>query len=214
VINLFIVEDHLVVRQGIRYLLDNFSDVRVVGEAGSGKEALVLAKDKNPDVMLLDFKLPDTNALELVRKLLRYLPDLKILVITAMKSDVLPIRLLDIGAFGYLTKESTPDELERAIRSVKSGQRYLSPDTANRLALNKVTGSGGTPFDELSEREMEVLLLLARGLKAESIAKQLCISAKTVNSYRYRMFDKLGIKNDVELVKLAIQYGLVEVDSI
>jgi len=214
VIKVFLIEDQNIVRQSIRCVLTGARGISFVGEAATGKEGLALAKVKNPDVLLLDFSLPDTNGLELAPKLLRYLPELKVLIVTAMQNDVLPTRLLDIGVHGYLTKENDAAELLQAIRRVHSGQRYLSPDVANRLALSKVTGGGVTPFDQLSEREMEVLLLLAKGLNAEAIAKQLCISAKTVNSYRYRMFDKLQVKNDVELIKLAIQHRLIEIDSI
>ena len=178
----------------------------------TSKEGLKLAKEKNPDVVLLDFKLPDANGFEVVRKLLRHSPDLKILVITAMENDFLPKRLLEAGVHGYLTKANSGNELERAIRLVHSGQRYLSPDIANRLALNKMAGNQ-TPFEKLSKREMEVLLMVAKGMDTEAIAKQLFISTKTVASNRYRIFDKLQVKNNVEAVKLAIQYGVINVAS-
>ena len=213
-IKVCLIEDLAMVREGLRLLLTGVRGISLIGEAGNGKEGLALVKEKNPDVLLLDFTLPDTNGLELVPKLLRYSPDLKVLMVTSMQNDVLPGRLMALGVHGYLTKENDAAELEQAIRRVHSGQRYLSPDVANRLAVNKVTGGGETPFDQLSEREIEVLLLLAKGFNAEAIAKQLCISPKTVNSYRYRMFEKLQVKNDVELIKLAVQHGLIEIDSV
>ena len=179
-INVLFIEDDEIVRQGVRLILAGVHGISVIGEASTGKEGLALARSKKPDVLLLDFKLPDTNGFALARKLLRYLPDTKLLVLTGMKGNLLPARLLKMGVSGYLTKESSAGELEQAIRQVNSGQRYLSPDIANQLALNKVVGSGAAPFDQLSEREMEVLLLLAEGLNPEVIAKQLCITSKTV----------------------------------
>ncbi len=211
-IHILLIDDHIVVREGVTALLSSMSGMRVVGQAGTAKEAVDLARDKHPDIVLLDFRLPDGHGLEVSRKLLRYLPDLKIISFTAMANDLLITLLLKVGARGYVHKENSAAELERAIRKVHSGQCYLSPDVANRLALNKATRSSHTPFDDLSVREMEVLLMLAEGWNPKEIAKALFISTKTVNSYRYRAFEKLQVKNDIGLIKLAIQYGVIEVD--
>ncbi|ATN85366.1 response regulator [Coxiella burnetii] len=211
-INVLLIEDHVLIRRGMRLMLEQVKGIRIVGEASTGEEGLVLRREKEPDVVMLDFQLPDTNGLELARKLLRRDPEIKILVVTAMEGELLPMRLLDVGVRGFITKSSDSGELERAIRAVQSGQRYISSAIASRLALSKTTPTK-SPFDQLSHRQMEVLLLLAKGMKAEEIAKQLHITAKTVNSHRYRMFDKLGVKNDVELIKLAVQYGVIDIDK-
>jgi len=211
-IRVLLIEDHALVRQGIRLMLASIKGIQLIGEAGTGEEGLALTREKEPEVVILDFRLPDTNGLEVARKLLRRAPDIKILIVTGMSNDVILSRLLEVGVKGFMTKEGDSVELERAIRAIHSGQRYLSPAIASQMALSKVVGSE-KPFAQLSKREMEVLLLLAKGHTTEEIAKQLFISTKTVNSYRYRMFEKLGVKNDVGLIKLAIQYGLVEVDQ-
>ncbi|WP_040070609.1 response regulator [Coxiella burnetii] len=211
-INVLLIEDHVLIRRGMRLMLEQVKGIRIVGEASTGEEGLALRREKEPDVVMLDFQLPDTNGLELARKLLRRDPEIKILVVTAMEGELLPMRLLDVGVRGFITKSSDSGELERAIRAVQSGQRYISSAIASRLALSKTTPTK-SPFDQLSHRQMEVLLLLAKGMKAEEIAKQLHITAKTVNSHRYRMFDKLGVKNDVELIKLAVQYGVIDIDK-
>ncbi|AAO90559.1 response regulator [Coxiella burnetii] len=212
-ITVLLIEDHLLIRQAMRLMLEEIQGVRIVGEAGTGEEGLKLRRDKEPDVIILDFQLPDTNGLELSRKLLRRDATIKILMVTGMEGDLLPMRLLEVGVRGFITKSSDTTELEQAIRAVYKGQRYISSAIANRLALSKTTTAATCPFKKLSDREMEVLLLLAKGKKAEAIAKQLHITGKTVNSHRYRIFEKLGVKNDVELIKLAVQYGLVEIDK-
>ncbi len=206
-INVLLIEDHVLIRRGMRLMLEQVKGIRIVGEASTGEEGLALRREKEPDVVMLDFQLPDTNGLELARKLLRRDPEIKIFVVMAMEWKLLPMRLLEVGVRGFISKSSDSRELERAIRAVHSGQRYISSAIASRLALSKTTATK-SPFDQLSHRQMEVLLLLAKGMKAEEIAKQLHITTKTFNSHRYRMFDKLGVKNDVELIKLAVQYGV------
>ncbi|ACJ20118.1 response regulator [Coxiella burnetii] len=211
-ISVLLIEDHVLIRRGMRLMLEQIKGIRIVGEASTGEEGLALRREKEPGVVILDFQLPDTNGLELARRLLRRDPEIKILVVTAMEGELLPMRLLEVGVRGFITKSSDSAELERAIRAVHSGQRYIGSAIASRLALSKTTAAK-SPFDQLSNRQIEVLLLLAKGMNAESIAKQLHITAKTVNSHRYRMFEKLGVKNDVELIKLAVQYGLIDIDK-
>ncbi len=169
-INVLLIEDHVLIRRGMRLMLEQVKGIRIVGEASTGEEGLALRREKEPDVVMLDFQLPDTNGLELARKLLRRDPEIKILVVTAMEGELLPMRLLDVGVRGFITKSSDSGELERAIRAVHSGQRYISSAIASRLALSKTTPTK-SPFDQLSHRQMEVLLLLAKGMKAEEIAK-------------------------------------------
>ena len=208
---MLVVDDHALVRMGIRRLLDDWSDIDIVGEAESGEAALVSAKVLQPDVMLLDIKMPGMDGWEVIRRLKKTNPSIKIIVLTSVTSDPFPGRLLQLGAMGYLTKESGMEEMVQAIRKVMQGQRYLSALIAQKMAFNSLHDTQKSPFDGLSEREMQVMLMLARGLSVPAIAGSLFLSTKTVNGYRYRMFDKLGVKNDVELIYLAMKHRVIPV---
>lgn len=212
-INVLLVDDHDLVRTAIRNLLANVAGIRVVGEARTGEEAIKLCRKQNPQVVLMDVKMPGIGGFEATRKLLRHNPDLKVLVLTSCNNDIYPARLLQIGASGYITKGSTMEEMVQAILAVKSGQRYISPDIASRLAFKHVSSNDESPFDALSERELQVMLMITKGSKVQDIAEKLCLSPKTVNSYRYRIFEKLNVANDVELTLLALRHGLVESEA-
>ena len=205
-----IVDDHDLVRTGIRRILDDVSGIKVVGEADCGEEALKLARKLKPQVVLMDVKMPGIGGFEATRKLLRIDPDVKVLIVTICNNDLYPARLLQVGASGYLTKGSSMEEMIQAIRAVHVGQRYISPEIASRLAFKHVNDKSDSPFEALSERELQVMLMITMGMRVQDIADKLCLSPKTVNSYRYRILDKLKIKNDVELTLLAIRYGLIE----
>ncbi len=205
-----IVDDHDLVRLGIKKLLEDATGIKVVGEASSGEDAIKIARDCNPHVVLMDVKMPGIGGLEATRKLLRQDPDLKILAVTAFDEDPFPSLLLQAGAAGYLTKGAGVDEMVRAVRSVSSGQRYISPEIAQKLALKHLSDTDRSPFELLSERELQVAIMITSGQKVNDISEKLHLSSKTVNSYRYRIFDKLKISSDVELTHLAIRYGLVE----
>ncbi len=213
-INVLIVDDHDLVRTGIRKILADVSGIKVVGEAATGEEAVKQARQYNPHVVLMDVKMPGIGGFEATRKLLRMDPDLKVLVLTTVNNDLYPARLLQIGAAGYITKGSTMEEMVQAIRAVHSGQRYISPEIASQLAFRHVNDKEDSPFDSLSERELQVMLMITKGIKVQDIAEKLCLSPKTVNSYRYRIFEKLTVKNDVELTLLAIRYGLIESEDV
>lgn len=210
-IKVLIVEDHALVRLGIRRLLEDIKDFKVVGEASNGEEAIQLAKDLIPDVVLLDVKMPGMGGLEITRRLVRVSENIKVMAVTAYTNAPFPSRLLQAGAMGYLTKECSLLEMEQAIRKVHSGERHLSLEIAQQLALKSLTEppEQESPFDCLSERELQVLLMITEGLKVQDISDKLCLSPKTVNSYRYRLFDKLKIKNDVELTHLALRHQLI-----
>lgn len=205
-----LVDDLDLVRTGIRRILDDVSGIKVVGEARSGEEAVKLGRSLKPHVVLMDVKMPGIGGFEATRKLLRIDPDIKILIVTICNNDLYPARLLQVGASGYLTKGATMEEMVQAIRAVHSGQRYISPEIASRLAFKHVSDTEESPFESLSERELQVMLMITMGMKVQEIADKLCLSPKTVNSYRYRIFEKLKVKNDVELTLLAINHGLVE----
>lgn len=213
-IGVLVVDDEALVRKGLQTLLSNAKGINMIAEAATGAEAVALAQEKQPDVVLLDLRLPGSSGLEVAQKLRRRIPASKLLVLTAMRSEAMITQLLDLGVHGYMIKAGDGIELARAIRTVHCGQRYLSPGIATRTALHKITRSGESIFAALSPREMEVLLLLAQGMKINAIAQQLFISPKTVNTYRYRLFEKLGVTNDVGLVMLAVREGLIEVDNV
>ena len=209
-IKLVIVDDHALVRMGILRLLDDCPDLCVVGEASSGDEALLLVKNHNPDVLILDMKMPGMDGWEVTRRLKQMNAHVKIIVLSAHSSQPFPTRVLQMGAMGYLSKESAMDEMVMAIRQVARGERYVSAKIAQQMAINSLNTEEDSPFDRLSEREMQVLLMLAKGLSVSLIAKTLFLSSKTVNGYRYRMFEKLNIKNDVELIFLAMKHGVIQ----
>ena len=209
-INVVLVDDHDLIRAGIRYMLSDVPGIKVVGEADNGEDGLKLARELSPDVVLMDIRMPGVGGLEATRKILHYSPDTKVLVITACADDMHPTRLLQIGAFGYLTKDASVDEMIQAIRTVHAGQRYVNPRVAQQLILKNVKDIEETSFDNLSSRELQIAMMIVKGDKVKDIAVKLNLSPKTVNSYRYRIFNKLKIKGDVELVRLALQYGLIE----
>jgi len=209
-INVLIVDDHALVRMGIRRLLDDLPDIAVVGEAENGERALDFIRTHRPDVVLLDMKMPGIDGWEVTRRLHKSHPEVKIIAVTALSTDSLPSRVLQLGAMGYLTKESGSQELAAAIRKVYQGERYLSAEIAQKMAINSLQSDRETPFDSLSEREMQIMLMITRGTSVQEIAERLFLSSKTINGYRYRVFDKLGIKNDVELTYLAMKHRLIE----
>lgn len=209
-IKVLIVDDHALVRMGIRRLLEDLSDVEVVADAESGEQALQFVKTHAPDVVLLDMKMPGIDGWEVTRRLKKSNPHIKVIAVTAMSSDSLPSRVLQLGAMGYLTKESSAEEMSTAIRKVARGEKYLSAEIAQKMAINSLQEVKGSPFDLLSEREMQVMFMITSGMNVPDIAERLFLSSKTVNGYRYRMFEKLDLKNDVELTYLAMKHRIIE----
>jgi len=195
---------------GIRRLLEDMTDVKVIADAENGEQALLLVREHAPDVVLLDMKMPGIDGWEVTRRLKKSNPDIKVIAVTAMSIDPLPTRVLQLGAMGYLTKESGAEEMAAAIRSVAQGKKYLSAEIAQKLAINSLQEQKGSPFDCLSEREMQVMLMITSGMNVQDIAERLFLSSKTINGYRYRMFDKLNISNDVELTYLAMKHRIIE----
>ena len=209
-IKVLIVDDHALVRIGIRRLLEDLQDMMVVGEAESGEVALALVKKLSPDVILLDMKMPGIDGWEVTRRLKKSNLHIKVIAVTAICAEPLPSRILQLGAMGYLTKESSVEEMAAAIRKVYRGERYLSAEIAQKMAISSLETNQDSPFDLLSEREMQVMLMITSGMTVQDIAERLFLSPKTINGYRYRIFEKLVIKNDVELTYLAMKHGLIE----
>lgn len=208
-IRVLVVDDHDLVRTGITRMLADIDGRQVVGEADSGESALKLARELKPDVVLMDVKMPGIGGLEATRKLLRSHPDIKVVAVTVCEEDPFPTRLLQAGAAGYLTKGAGLDEMVQAIRLAFAGQRYISPQIAQQLALKSFQPQG-SPFDALSEREIQIALMIVGCQKVQIISDKLCLSPKTVNTYRYRIFEKLSVTSDVELTLLAVRHGMVD----
>ncbi|MBA6119252.1 UvrY/SirA/GacA family response regulator transcription factor [Pseudomonas putida] len=204
-----VVDDHDLVRTGITRMLADIDGLQVVGEADSGESALKLARELKPDVVLMDVKMPGIGGLEATRKLLRSHPDTKVVAVTVCEDDPFPTRLMQAGAAGYLTKGAGLDEMVQAIRLAFAGQRYISPQIAQQLALKSFQPQG-SPFDALSEREIQIALMIVGCQKVQIISDKLCLSPKTVNTYRYRIFEKLSVTSDVELTLLAVRHGMVD----
>jgi DNA-binding NarL/FixJ family response regulator len=210
-IKVLVADDHDVVRSGIISLLEGEEGIRVVGEATCGEDAIKLSREKHPDVVLMDLKMPGIGGVEATRKLIRYDPDLKVIAFTAYDDEPYPLRAMQAGAAGYVTKGASIEQMVRAIRNVSLGQRYISIELAQQLANSTMRrGGAASPFDVLSDREMQICMRIVAGERAQEIADALCISSKTVNTYRYRLFSKLHISSDVELTLLAIRFGLIE----
>jgi two-component system invasion response regulator UvrY len=209
-IKVLIVDDHALVRLGIKRLLEDTSDIEVVAEAQDGEEALAMVKLHRPDIILLDMKMPGIDGWEVIRRLKHSSAKSKIIAVSALSAEPLPSRVLQLGAMGYLSKESSIEEMTGAIRRVFRGERYLSAQLAQNMAIKSLDPVSQTPFEELSEREMQVMLMITSGLPVTEISKRLFLSTKTVNCYRYRMFAKLNVKNDVELTHLAIKHSIIE----
>ncbi len=207
-IRICLVDDHDIVRTGLRMVLEKERDLEVVGEMPDGETALREVRKLKPDVVLLDLSLPGVSGVEVARKLRQSMPDLAIIALTSMKKVSFPKMLLDLGALGYLTKDNPAEEVIDAIRRVSVGKRYICQEIAQKITEDLMSGKQ-SPFDELSARELEVLLMNLKGMKPTAIAEELNLSPKTVSTYRHRIFEKLGVETDVELMRLAMEHGLM-----
>jgi two-component system invasion response regulator UvrY len=188
--------------------------MNVAGEADSGEQAVKWCRSNHPDVVLMDMNMPGIGGLEATKKILRFTPDIKIIVLTVHTENPFPTKVMQAGAAGYLTKGAAPDEMVNAIRIVHSGQRYISPEIAQKMALSQFAPAAENPFGELSERELQIMVMITKGQKVTDISEQLNLSPKTVNSYRYRLFAKLNINGDVELTHLAIRHGMLDAETL
>lgn len=210
-VRVMIVDDHHLVRAGMVRMLGDEPDIEIVAEAESGEQALERVTECRPNVILMDVRMPGIGGLEATRKILRLGLDIRIIVLTACSDTPYPQRLLEVGASGFITKESEVSEVILAIRQVAQGKRYISQSVAQEMALS--TESNDSPFEKLTERELQIALMVIDGIKTADIATRLCVSPKTVNTYRYRLFEKLGIRNNMDLALVAVKYGLITPDE-
>ncbi len=218
-IRVLVVDDHELVRSGISRMLADNPDIDVIGQASSGEEALDFVRENRPDIVLMDIRMPGIGGLEATRRILRQDDSIRIIVVTACADDPYPSRVMQSGAQAYITKGSDIQEMVRAIRKAHSGQRYISPEIAQKMALKQLGSDKDedgelAKFDRLSEREMQIAMMVVDCQKVQDISDKLCLSPKTVNSYRYRIFEKLEISSDVELALMAVRLGLLDADKV
>jgi two-component system invasion response regulator UvrY len=207
-IKILIVDDHAVVRSGIRQFLSSTNDVEVIEEAESGEQALALALQGNFDVIVLDINLPDMNGLEVLRRIRRKKQKQPVLIFSMLEEEAYAMPALSAGASGYLSKDSSPDQILMAIRTVASGGRYVSSFLAEKLLAGSVPQGQQVLHDKLSWREMEVLLLLSKGIALTALGAQLHLSVKTVSTYRARILKKLNVSSNAELTRYVLHHKL------
>ncbi|MGD8329040.1 MAG: response regulator transcription factor [Acidobacteriota bacterium] len=208
-IRVLIADDHPIVREGLRRHLEEDNGFEVVGEAKDSREAYRMAMDSDPDVLVLDLEMPGRGGLDTLRELKRIEPDLAVLVLSRHEEDPYAVRSIRSGAAGYLSKESVSQELADAIRTVAKGKRYISPSVAATLAMHLEHPEEGKPHESLSDRELQVLCLMGKGMTATEIADELCLSVKTISTYRSRILDKMTLENNAQLIRYAIENKLV-----
>ncbi len=208
-IRVLVVDDHDLVRMGISRMLSDSADIEVVGEAGSGDMAIKMAKQLRPDVVLLDVNMPNIGGLEATKRLVQLDMGIKILAVSSL-SEPYPSMLLKAGVNGYITKGTPLDEMIRGIKKIYQGGRYFSNDVAEQLAEVLLSDNAASPFDLLSDREKQVAMMVVNCQSPQQIADQLFVSVKTVNTYRYRIYEKVGVDSDVKLTHLAIRHGLIQ----
>lgn len=207
-ITVMLVDDHAVVRAGFRRLLEQMPGIRVVAEAASGDEAYRVFGDCQPDVAVMDLSMPGMGGLEAIRRILGRFPAARILVFSMHETAAFAQQAMRAGACGYVTKASAPEVLVEAVRAIAAGRTFLSPEVAQKLALESVAGARD-PLSVLTPREFEIFRLLAAGRTAEEIAEALYVSAKTVANHATQIKQKLGISTAVELHRIALRYGIV-----
>lgn len=208
-ISVLVVDDHELVRTGICRMLEDHDEIQVIGQAESGEEAIQLTRQHQPDVVLLDVNMPGIGGVETTRRILQSVPNTHVLAVSGLAEEPYPSLLLKAGAKGYITKGAPLIEMVRAIKKVMQGGKYFSADIAEQLASSYLSDTPQSPFDALSEREMQVAMMVVNCVSAQEIADKLFVSVKTVNTYRYRIFEKLAVDSDVKLTHLAMRYGLI-----
>lgn len=208
-IRVLVVDDHELVRIGLRHILADYPAIQIAGEAVDGESALRMNRELRPDVVLLDVSLPGLSGFEVTTRLKQVSPDLGIVILTVHEQSPYPAQLLAAGASAYLTKGCPATELVQAIKTVARGGRHIGSRVAQQMALNFLPGGAASPFAGLSAREMEVMLMLAEGRKVADIAEVMHLSPKTVATYKYRIYEKLNTRSDVDMTSMAMRWGVV-----
>ncbi len=207
-IKVLVADDHDLVRMGITRMLDDHNHIDVVADANCGETAVNLTRQHRPDVVLLDVQMPNIDGIEATKRIKQIDDTIKVLAVSSLSAQPYPALLLKAGVDGYITKGTPIDEMVKAINKIHAGGKYFSHEIADELA-SVVTNDKEDPFDCLSEREKQVLIMVVNCQSIQQIADQLFVSTKTVNTYRYRIFEKLGVDSDVKLTHLALRHGLI-----
>ena len=210
-IKVLLVDDHELVRTGIESLLNSQDDISVIGVTNCGEEALEVLEHLSPDVILMDINMPGIGGVEACRRMLQRFPEIRIIALSVHNDGPIPPQLLKMGALGFISKGSPVNEMVCAIHAVIDGKRYLCSEVASNLAFQGLPGGGEkSPFSKLSQREAEVVNLILQGKSIKEMSELLVISDKTINTYRYRLYDKLKVKNDVELTRMAVKFSHID----
>ena len=216
-ITVLLADDHAVVRDGLRYLLDAQPDIRVIGDAASGLEAVRRVIELQPDVVVMDIAMPELNGIEATRRIVTERPTVHVVILSMHATAEHVYRALEAGARGYVLKASAGAEVVAAVRSVHAGQRYLTPGVSDLVVdeylRQRTTAGSADPLDRLSPREREILQLVAEGHTSAEIAQRLALSPKSVDTYRSRLMAKLGIDNLPDLTRFALRHGLISLES-
>ncbi len=208
-IRILVADDHAIVRDGLKQIVSDTSDMVVAAEASNGQEALSKALKDDYDVVLLDITMPDSSGLDILKEIKSQKPELPVLILSIHPEEQYAVRALKAGAAGYLTKESAPEELIRAMRSVSAGGKYVTSSLAEKLASVLRTGAEEPLHQSLSDREYQILCMIASGKSVKQIADELLLSIKTISTYRARLLRKMNMNNNIELTRYAIQNQLV-----
>lgn len=209
-IEVFVLDDHPIVRQGLEKILEEEADMRVTGQAGTYQEFMELLESRKPDVIILDITMPDRSGLDVLKDLKAMYPDIPVLIMSVHDEKHFATRTIKSGAAGYLNKMSVSDELVTAIRRVVGGRKYISLKVAEQLAEELDKPTDGMPHEALSDREFQVMCMIASGMKSKEIADQLGISSKTVSTYRERLLGKMGMRTNTELAHYAVKNNIIE----
>ena len=211
-IRILVVDDHTLVRAGLCRLLDGEDDIEVVGETGSGRESIELSKDLKPDVIILDYSLPDMDGLETASQVLALKTGARILILTMYANEEYAIRLIRAGASGFVVKGASPEELLSAVRKVARNGTYISPAIMEKMVGRMGQSEKETPESALSDREIQVLVRLAKGATTREVSEELHLSVSTVETYRSRLLEKLHLRNNSDLTRFAIRRRLIDLD--
>ncbi len=209
-IRVLLADDHAIVRAGLKEILADTGDIEVAGEAGNGQEVLARVSAQDFDVAVLDMSMPGRNGIELIKLVKLEKPKLRILVLSMHSEEQYAVRALKAGASGYLSKESAADELVAAIRRIAAGGAYVTPETAERLALGAAPRAEAAVHTLLSDREFQVFRMIARGASVSEIARELSLSVKTISTHKTRIMDKMGLANQAELIRYALEHQLLD----
>lgn len=209
-IRILVVDDHAIVREGLKQILGDVKDMAVLAEAGNGQEAMDRIRRQSFDVILMDISMPGRSGLEILKDIKTEQPKLPVLILSMHPEEQYAIRALKAGAAGYMNKSSAPDELIGAIRKVSAGRKYVSPSVAEKLAFELGSDPTRLPHELLSDREYQVMMMLAAGKSVSEIGEELCLSVKTISTYRSRIMEKMNLKKNAELTLYAVQHHLLQ----